>query len=141
MPNQKQFDLTIDNFYSLQPDTAFAKSRATVNLYIDNEKVYFKEFDGALVKGKKDPKIFFQKDNQELENYKIIPSVTTDYELTVSSENFDSQGIQTRIEANSLSFKFNDPNLTSSANFIPILTNPNQQQTARATHNLILSDS
>ena len=127
MPNQTKFDLTIENFYSLRPDGAFAKPKATVTLYIDNEKVYFKEFDGALVKGKKDPKIFFKdKNNQEIDNAYITS--TENVVLNISSENFDSFGIETRIEANSINWK-------NYATIIdPLITRPSKEKTTRPVH-------
>ena len=132
MSNKKQFDLTIKNFYSLRPDSVFAKPKATVNLYIDNEKVYFKEFDGVIVKGTKDPKIFFKdKNNQEIDNAFIAS--TENVVLNISSENLDSFGIETRIEANSINWK-------NYAKIIdPLITRPSKEKTTRPVHRFDLA--
>ena len=97
MPNQAKFDLTIDNFYSLQPDTAFAKPKATVNLYIDNEKVYFKKFDGMIVKGKQKPNVIVKQGETEVADAKVF-YVDAPVSLTVESENFSDIGLESRIE-------------------------------------------
>ena len=127
MPNKTKFDLTIENFYSLRPDGAFAKPKATVNLYIDNEKVYFKEFDGAIVRGAKDLKIFFKdKNNQEIDNAYITSTENVD--LNISSENLDSFGIETRIKANSINWQ----NYTKTID--PLITRPSKEKTTRSVH-------
>ena len=127
MPNKTKFDLTIENFYSLRPDGAFAKPRATVTLYIDNEKVYFKEFDGAIVRGAKDLKIFFKdKNNQEIDNAYITSTENVD--LNISSENLDSFGIETRIKANSINWQ----NYTKTID--PLITRPSKEKTTRSVH-------
>ena len=121
VPNQKKFDLTIDNFYSLRPNSAFAKPRATVTLYIDNEKVYFKEFDGAIVRGAQDPKIFFKDSSgSEITDERVILS-NVPKTLVISGEKFD--GLENRIEANKLIL-----NSTVTINSVPSITNPNKSQ-------------
>ena len=123
----------IDNFYFLQPDTAFAKPKATVTLYIDNEKIYFKEFDGAFVKGKTDPKIFFKDSSgNEVKNNKFI-STTENVPLTISSEKYD--GLQTRIEASSLLLR----DLTKDSNPVPVVSNPTKNQTEQENFNLAVT--
>ena len=129
MPNQTKFNLTIDNFYSLQPDTIFAKPRATVNFYIDNE-VCFKEFDGdVFVKGKKDPVFFKDKNNNELENFKTIvdDNLTT---ITVSHEDLSAFGLEGRIEAQIIPQK--PPSyLRSGDYFNSTITPPTKNQAAQ----------
>ena len=51
--SQNKFSFPTDSFYSQRPNVAFAKSKVTVTLYIEDEKVYFKEFEGPIVKGTK----------------------------------------------------------------------------------------
>ena len=97
MPNQAKFDLTIDNFYSLQPDTAFAKPKATVTLYIDNEKIYFKKFDGMIVKGKQKPNVIVKQGETEVADAKVF-YVDAPVGLTIESENFSDIGLESRIE-------------------------------------------
>ena len=103
-----------------------------MTLYIDNEKVYFKEFDGALVRGAKDLKIFFKdKNNQEIDNAFITS--TENVVLNISSENFDSFGIETRIEANSINWQ----NYTKTID--PLITRPSKEKTTRPVHRFDLA--
>ena len=129
MPNQTKFDLTIDNFYSLQPDTIFAKPRATVNFYINSEKVYFKEFDGVIVKGTKDPVFFKDKNKNELENFKTIVgnNLTT---ITVSHEDLSTFGLEGRIEAQIVPQEA-PSYLRSGDYFNSTITPPTKNQTAQ----------
>ena len=124
--NQDKVSFTIKASYSsLQPAKAFAKSKVTVTLYIEDKKVYTEEFEGAIVKGTKEPQIFFKdKDGNDLANNKFIVAASDNYAITLSSEKYD--GLQTRIEAGSLLLKD-----ATTSNFVPVVNTPTRVQTAR----------
>ena len=100
-----------------------------MNFYINSEKVYFKEFDGVIVKGTKDPVFFKDKNNNELENFKTIVgnNLTT---ITVSHEDLSTFGLEGRIEAQIVPQEA-PSYLRSSDYFNSTITPPTKNQSAQ----------
>ena len=100
-----------------------------MNFYINSEKVYFKEFDGVIVKGTKDPVFFKDKNNNELENFKTIvdDNLTT---ITVSHEDLSTFGLEGRIEAQ-IVLQEAPSYLRSSDYFNSTITPPTKNQAAQ----------
>ena len=91
---------TIDNFHSLQVAKGIVKPRVKVTLYIENENIYFKEFDGPYLQGKK---LFsFIYEGKEIEHNTFVPYSNTTKSITLNTEGYDFSGLEVRLEAETI---------------------------------------
>ena len=133
-PNKDKFDFAIDNFHSLQIAKGIVKPRVKVTLYIENENIYFKEFDGPYLQGKKGFSFMFK--NKEVEHNRFLNISEKGEPLTVTTEGYDFSGLETRLEANLIEI-----NTNQTETFIPIISNPAKNLSAQASKIVTLTDN
>ena len=131
-PNKDKFDFAIDNFHSLQVAKGIVKPRVKVTLYIENENIYFKEFDGPYLQGKK---LFsFIYEGKEIEHNTFVPYTNTAKSITLNTEGYDFSGLEVRLEAETIAI---DSNQT--VTFVPTISNPANNLAAQSSKTVPLS--
>ena len=133
-PNKDKFDFGIDNFHSLQVAKGIVKPRVKVTLYIENENIYFKEFDGPYLQGKKGFSIMFK--NKEVEHNRFLNTSEKGESLTVTTEGYEFSDLETRLEANLIEINDNQ-----TETFIPTISNPAKNLSAQASKVVTLTDN
>ena len=133
-PNKDKFDFAIDNFHSFQVAKGIVKPRVKVTLYIENENIYFKEFDGPYLQGKKVFSFMFK--NKEVEHNRFLNTSEKGESLTVTTEGYDFSGLETRLEANLIEINDNQ-----TETFIPLISNPANNLSAQASKVVTLTDN
>ena len=125
-PNKDKFDFAIDNFHSFQVAKGIVKPRVKVTLYIENENIYFKEFDGPYLQGKKGFSFMFK--NKEVEHNRFLNTSEKGESLTVTTEGYEFSDLETRLEANLIEINDNQ-----TETFIPTISNPANNLSAQAS--------